>query len=127
MSPLLYSEELQHESGEPSTHQYSAHHNHQGGREYELPRLALRVPDGQGKRNGTTETGKHQHVLETKLYFLGSTEVEEEGEDVDVDDTTGKNGHLSHTFRQGFISHNTCLLPGTKSFGTMPILVVAVL
>ena len=56
--------------------------------------FALRVPDGQSKRNRTSKAGKDEHVLEAVLDALGSAEIEEEGENVDVDDTTCKDGYL---------------------------------
>ena len=69
--------------------------------------MTLRVSDGEREGYGPSQTGKHQHVLKTKLYLRGSAEVEQEREDVDVDDSTSKNGHLivSYMFRQGYILH----------------------
>ena len=69
--------------------------------------MTLRVSDGEREGYGPSKTGKHQHVLKTKLYLRGSAEVEQEREDVDVDDSTSENGHLivSYMFRQGYILH----------------------
>ena len=51
-------------------------------------------PDGQSKGNGPTQSGKHKHVLKPKADFLCSPKVEQEGEDINVNDTTSKDGHL---------------------------------
>ena len=82
------------ESGQPSTHQHCSHDDDEGGGEDELAGLALSVADGQSKGNGPPQPSKHQHVLEPVLDPLGPTQVEKEGEDVDIDDTANKNGHL---------------------------------
>ena len=90
----LDSEALQHECGESSTNQHGGHHYHESRGENELSLGALCVPDGQGERDGSAETSKDQHVLETVLDSLGSAQVEDEGEDVYVYDATGKDGNL---------------------------------
>lgn len=69
---LLDTETLQYEGGEPATEQHRYHDNAQSGGEDELSLLVLRVSDGQGKSNGTSQPSKHQHVLDTEADLLGS-------------------------------------------------------
>ena len=94
IKPSLDSQALQRECGKSTTHQDSAHYDDQGGCEDELSGFTLSVSDGQGKCNGSSEPGKDEHVLETELDTFGTPEIEEEGEDVDVDDTTSENSNL---------------------------------
>lgn len=87
-------EALEHKRGKPSTKQHSHHDNAEGGGKDELSGGVLCIPDGQGKGNGPSEPSKHQHVLETETDLLSASQVQDEGEHVDVDQSAGKNGHL---------------------------------
>ena len=85
---------LEHKRGQPSAEEHRHHDDAERGGEDELPLGILRVADGQGEGNGPPQPRKHQHVLEAEADLLGASQVQEEGEHVDVDQTAGKDGHL---------------------------------
>ena len=91
---LLYLKTLKSERSQAATHQDRCYNNTQCGGKDELSLGSLCVPDGQSKGDGPTETSKHQHVLKTKVYLLGTSKIENERENINVYNATSKNCNL---------------------------------
>ena len=57
----------------------------EGGAEDHLPTVGDRVPDGQRKGDGSSQSGEHHHVLEVGGDLDTSLEVEEGGQGVHIE------------------------------------------